>query len=103
MQTPGHKKTSVIIDNFYFVRMAIVPSKADAPLIVNANAVLPGAIAFQSFQAISRWRSHLLQTPSGIQLLQLSESNSCDRPELAMITQLEQLPCGGVSVSTNHC
>jgi len=36
------------------MRIAILPAKTDAPLFIDPDAVLPGSIAGQLFQAISR-------------------------------------------------
>jgi hypothetical protein len=42
--TPRHVDTSMIVRDFQFVRIAVMPSKVDAPLIVDANAVLAFAV-----------------------------------------------------------
>lgn len=46
---------SVIIGNFYVYCVAFFPFKANAPLVVYANAVLPCPIAGQFFQPVG-WR-----------------------------------------------
>jgi hypothetical protein len=46
----------MIIDNFVFGALSIAPAKADAPLIVYADAMLTRAFALQPFQAIRRWK-----------------------------------------------
>jgi hypothetical protein len=43
----------MIVHDLDVVRVGILPPKTDSPLIVDANAVLPGAIAFQLFQTIA--------------------------------------------------
>jgi hypothetical protein len=35
----------MIVDDFDFMRVAVSPSETDSPLIVDANAVAPGALA----------------------------------------------------------
>jgi hypothetical protein len=42
----------MIIDDFDLVALPFVPCEADAPLIVDPDAVLTGPLSFQSFQTI---------------------------------------------------
>jgi len=44
----GHSKwtQSVVIHNFHTVRTIVMPGKADAPLVVDADAVLAFSITF---------------------------------------------------------
>jgi hypothetical protein len=44
----------VVIDNLHIVGIPVTPDKADAPLIIDANAVLPFSVAFKRFQVIAR-------------------------------------------------
>jgi len=46
----------VIVDDFDVMRIAIAPAEADAPLAVDADAVLSFAIALQRFQPVARRR-----------------------------------------------
>ena len=49
----GHGgSTSVVINNFNLLGMAVSADKTDSPLVVNANAVLGQLIATQRLQAI---------------------------------------------------
>jgi len=43
----------VVINNFNVAGVSIVPDKAHAPLIIDADAVLPGPAAAQGFQPVS--------------------------------------------------
>jgi hypothetical protein len=52
------------------------PSKANPPLIVNAEAILTGAPTFQRFQSVSRRHRHILQSNGRVQLQQLSPGRS---------------------------
>jgi hypothetical protein len=45
----------VIIRYLNIVRIAIAPDKADAPLIIDSDAVLPHAITFEFLQSISSY------------------------------------------------
>ena len=53
--------SSVIIDDRNGVCISALPAKADAPLIIHANAVLPRAIALQLLQAIAGWHAKIVQ------------------------------------------
>jgi len=44
----------MVIHNLDFERVSIGPTEADAPLVVDPDAVLPLAIARQSLQTIAR-------------------------------------------------
>ncbi len=44
----------MIVDYFHVPSIAVVPTKADALLIVDPNTILPGAIASEFFQPIVR-------------------------------------------------
>lgn len=46
---------SVIVGNLDIVRTIVLPSKANPPLVVDADGVLAISIAFQGFQPIA-WR-----------------------------------------------
>ena len=46
--------TSVVIHQFDVPGLAVHPGEANAPLIIHANAVLPGAITPQLLETIAR-------------------------------------------------
>jgi hypothetical protein len=52
------------------------PTKANAPLIVDANAVLPVPVAFESLQPIAGRDAQILEATGDFQLSQLA---ACDR------------------------
>ena len=60
---------SVVIDDFNVVDTIGFPYKTDAPLIIDANAVLAAPITGQCFQSITRRRPHCIQSHSSIKLL----------------------------------
>jgi hypothetical protein len=62
----------MIVNNFHFNRIAISPSKTQAPLIVDANTVLACSISLQRFKAVSRNISQVGESSRGIQHFQLS-------------------------------
>jgi hypothetical protein len=71
----------VVIRNFHIVGIAIAPDKANAPLVVDADAVLSFPIAFQYFQMIARRRLQIAKVSGNIQLSQLSLSHPFESPK----------------------
>jgi hypothetical protein len=47
------------------------PNDADAPLIINANAKLPGALPAKRFEAVGRWLAQVSQGAGVINQAQL--------------------------------
>jgi hypothetical protein len=46
----------VVVHNFNLVRTILTPDKTHAPLIIDADAVLSFAVAFQGFELVA-WRN----------------------------------------------
>jgi uncharacterized protein YcnI len=59
----------MVINNFNLLGMAIDPNKANAPLVVDADAVLPSTVAAQSFQPVAGWYTQKVKTRRGMYLL----------------------------------
>jgi hypothetical protein len=53
----------VVIHNLNVIRIPITPSEADAPLVVDPNAVCPGAITPEQFKLVLRRHAKILQAP----------------------------------------
>jgi|KBSSwiStaDraftv2_1062776.scaffolds.fasta_scaffold15201_5 hypothetical protein len=51
----------MIVNDLDLVRVTISPPKADPPLIVDANTVLPDAIAFELLEAVPRRHPEIVQ------------------------------------------
>ena len=66
------------------------PRETQAPLIVDADAVLPLSATFERFQAISGWYVQARKFRRGVELQQLSASDPFDGPESAHIAAMEQ-------------
>jgi len=58
----------MIICYFDFVDVSIFPTKADSPLIVDSDAILSPAVAFQSLKAVARRNSQIVQMPSTVKI-----------------------------------
>ena len=68
----------MVVHNLYVVRVFAGPAEADAPLVVDANAVLATAPAFESFQAVAGREAHDVEQVSGIELEELTAGGALD-------------------------
>jgi hypothetical protein len=57
----------MIVGDFDVPRCAIVPHKAEPPLIVDADTVLTLTISAQDFQAVARRHAQIVELTRGIQ------------------------------------
>lgn len=78
----SHVQLLVIVYNFDVVRSVLVPYKAHAPLVVDADAALVFAVTFQGFQLVARRNSQAGQFGRGVQLQQLAPRHPFNVPEL---------------------
>jgi len=80
----------VVIHDFYVFSACFRPAKADAPLIIDANAVLPAAPALQGFKAIARRHPQVIQAARDLELSELSPrhgSDICESPDALSLGQ----------------
>ena len=73
----------MIVHDFDRVNVAVSTFKANTPLNVDANAVLPLPVPLQALQPVSRQIPERLQVGRGIQDVQFSQGGSLDRLEPA--------------------
>jgi hypothetical protein len=66
------------------------PSKADTPLVVDPNTVLPRALAPQCLQAIPWWNSEVIKATGDLELPQLSSRDVSNLNESPDSTALRQ-------------
>ncbi len=52
----------MVVNDFNLMGIAIEPDETDAPLIVDADTVLPFAIRFEPMKPVPRWRLQIRQT-----------------------------------------
>jgi hypothetical protein len=71
----------VIIHDFDFICIAVAPYEAEPPLIVDADAVLAGAVALERLQSISRRNAKILQPLGCMKVEQLAPGHALDCPE----------------------
>jgi hypothetical protein len=63
----------MVIDNFNFVCVTFAPAKANPPLVVDSDAVLSVAIAFEFFETIAWRHAKIVQRFGGIKQGKLPE------------------------------
>ncbi len=63
----------MIIHDFHFVSIALMPSEANAPLVIDTNTMLTFTVSSERLQPVTRRRGHLFDPGHSIQLLQLTE------------------------------
>jgi hypothetical protein len=63
----------VVVNDLDVIRVPVLPAKADAPLIVDANAVLARAIAFEFFESVAGRDTQVLELLGGINEANLTE------------------------------
>ena len=80
----------MIVRYFYFVGMGLLPSEANPPLVIDADAMLPRTIALEGFEAISRGSTQIAQIVGFVQVYQLAPGRPLDfRRELLGKRSLE--------------
>src|SRR3990172_4863148 len=72
----------VVVRNFDLAGIAVSPFKADAPLVVDPNAVLALAVPSQPFEPVPRKRRQDLQTVGCVEQVELAKCGTLDRPKL---------------------
>lgn len=61
----------MVIDDLNTLRMALSPEKANSPLVIDANAMLPLSIPFERFKPIRSRQSKIFQSDSRINRVEL--------------------------------
>jgi hypothetical protein len=65
----------MVVDDLDIVGVAITPAEADAPLVVNSDAVLPFALPGELLQPITGWCPQVLEIASIVK-----SASACDFP-----------------------
>jgi hypothetical protein len=63
----------MIIDDFHLFCMPFSPHEADAPLVIDTDAVPLFPIPLQNFQPIRRWQAQVLSPDSRVERIELYE------------------------------
>jgi hypothetical protein len=75
----GHERLLMIVHNLNVQSIPLVPPKAHTPLIVDSNAVLPGAVAGEFFQSIPGRCPQVFKGRRSVRDEQLSETSTLNR------------------------
>jgi hypothetical protein len=92
----------MIINDLDVFGVAVDPTKAQSKLVVDANAVLTCAIAFQGLQPIAWRRPQELQGSRGMQEDELSPSGRFNIDEAPDTPPMEQCLGIGASEGLDH-
>lgn len=63
------------------MRFALAPDEADAPTVVDPDAVLAYPVALESFEMVAGGTAKILQPPGRVQVQQLAAGHPFDRTE----------------------
>jgi hypothetical protein len=69
----------MIIHDFHLFCMPFSPHEANAPLVIDTDAVLSFAIPFQRYQPIQRWQPKVPQPHCRVERIELSEGPLLNR------------------------
>jgi hypothetical protein len=79
-----------IVDDFHVAGVSTPPDEADAPLIVDSDAVLPLAAASERLELVSRGDAKIVEAPGAVQLRELSPRGSLERSKSRHVDVIEQ-------------
>jgi hypothetical protein len=68
----------VVIHNLNVMRIAVTPREADAPLVIDSNAIRPRAVSLQQFKLIPGRHAKILQPPCLMQVQKLPPRRPLD-------------------------
>jgi hypothetical protein len=92
----------VIVDDFHVMRSVGLPDKADAPLFVDSDAVLSGAVSLESLEPVS-WRyAKIVQVAAGFDLIELPESYCRDPGPPLTQTRFKETFCISIFEALYH-
>lgn len=80
----------MVIHDLDIAGTLVRPDKADTPLVINSDAVLPFTVAFQCFKVVPGRRCHVLQLTCRIELVKLAPCNGFDVDETSHSYSLMQ-------------
>jgi len=92
----------MVVNNFNIFRSRRRPSKADAPLVVDADGVLTLPAAFEGFQPIPGRDAQVVEATGDLQLSQLSTRHAANAVESSDVITASQGLRIGASERSNH-
>lgn len=92
----------MIVHDLDLVCVAIPPDEAQAPLVIDADAVLTRPVANQRLKTVA-WRyPQEIQRGGGMELLELPNRNRCDVREPRHTATFEQCVCVSATEGLDH-
>jgi hypothetical protein len=93
----------VVVADFDIFCILTDPAEAETPLVIDADAVLSGAIASQGFEAVT-WRNpQMIETRGGVQLVELHLGGGLDiAREFFGADEIEDLLGFGIGEAPDH-
>jgi hypothetical protein len=85
---------SVIIDDFDMIGTFFGPGEAEAPMVTDAQAPLPGSIAFKPFMSIARWLAQIVDPASRLQIIELAPGYPCESEPIRFTIASYEQPSG---------
>jgi len=99
----SHVPLLVVVRDLDLEGIPGVPPEADAPLVVDPDAELPGAVSDEPLEAVARWHAKVREVHGRVQLAQLAERNPLDVwRETACRLSLEEPSGFPVPKAPNH-
>ena len=93
----------VVINDLYVVRMIRVPTEADSPLVIDADAMLPLSTSRKGFQPISGGRAEIIDRRGRVNLTKLPVDSPLDViGDGSCALAVEQLLGFGIAEAPNH-
>jgi hypothetical protein len=93
----------MVVRDLDLERIPGVPPEADAPLVVDSDAVLPGAVSDEPLEAVAGWHAQVREVHGRVQLAQLAERHPLDaRRETPCRLSLEEPSGFPVPKAPNH-
>ncbi len=93
----------MVVDDFDVVGVLFLPAEADAPLVVDADAVLAATVALQRFKSVPGRQAHDLKPVGGGELEQFPTGRALDfRRETARWLTVEDRFRVGVGKAFYH-
>jgi hypothetical protein len=80
----------VVIDDFNVIRSILLPYKANAKLVVDADTVLTSPLSFQRFQPVPRGLAEIVKAHGRFHPVELSPGHGFNAPPSPVRAQLSQ-------------
>ena len=94
--------SSVVIHDFDLVWTILTPHETQAPLVIDADAVLSLPITTQTLQTVSRYRGQVSQRGCSIETLQPSARRCHEIDKAPDMAALEQCSSITIFAALNH-